>query len=214
MATFVLRRFLYSVPVLALSSFLSFTFVSLAGDPLARLRSNPQLSPVTVANLKVQYHLNQWIPVRYWYWLQDVTTHRLGDSLQTLQPIWPDIVRTLGHTAQVVLLAEALAIVVGVAVGILSAVRQYSVFDYVATSLSFLGFAMPTFWLALLLQILFVDIYLRVGRPDLLRLRPEQPARGDVVARPAPAHRPAGDDALGSSASRSTAATCGRRCWT
>ncbi len=54
-----------------------------------------------------------------------------------------------------------IALILGVAVGIFSAVRQYSVFDYTFTSLSFLGFAMPTFWLALLLQILFVDIYLK-----------------------------------------------------
>jgi peptide/nickel transport system permease protein len=99
--------------------------------------------------------------VRYWYWLQDVFTHKLGNSLITLQPIWPDITRTLGHTAQIVILAEEIALMLGIAVGILSAVRQYSGFDYTFTTLSFLGLAMPVFWLALLLQILFVDIYLK-----------------------------------------------------
>jgi peptide/nickel transport system permease protein len=93
--------------------------------------------------------------------LQSVFTHKLGDSLITLQPIWPDITRTFGHTAQVVILAEAIALVLGIAVGIYSAVRQYSIFDYAFTTLSFLGFAMPVFWLALLLQIVFVDIYLK-----------------------------------------------------
>jgi peptide/nickel transport system permease protein len=90
-----------------------------------------------------------------------VFEHKLGNSLITSQPIWPDITRTLGHTAQVVLLAEGIALFLGIAIGIFSAIRQYSVFDYTFTSLSFLGFAMPTFWLALLLQILFVDIYLK-----------------------------------------------------
>ena len=52
-------------------------------------------------------------------------------------------------------------LILGVAVGIYSAIRQYSAFDYSFTTISFLGFAMPTFWLALLLQILFVDIYLK-----------------------------------------------------
>ena len=60
-----------------------------------------------------------------------------------------------------IIISEILAIILGIAVGIFSAIRQYSVFDYLFTSLSFLGFAMPTFWLALLLQILFVDIYLK-----------------------------------------------------
>jgi peptide/nickel transport system permease protein len=161
--TYITRRVLYSIPVLIVSSFLTFVFVSLAGDPLARLRANPQLSQVTVNHLKHEYHLDTSIPVRYWYWVKDVFTHKLGVSLNTFQPIWPDITRTLGHTAQVIILSEVLAIVLGIAVGVFSAIRQYSVFDYVFTSISFLGFAMPTFWLALLLQILFVDIYLKWG---------------------------------------------------
>jgi peptide/nickel transport system permease protein len=155
------RRVLYSIPVLLLSSFLSFTFVSLAGDPLGQLRIQPRLSMLTLHNLERQYHLDEPIPVRYWYWLEDAFTHKLGNSLSTLQPIWPDISRTLGHTAQLVLLSEAIALPLGIAIGVLSAVRQYSLFDYVTTAFSFVGFAIPTFWLALLLQILFVDVYLR-----------------------------------------------------
>jgi peptide/nickel transport system permease protein len=161
MLTYIARRVLYSIPVLIVSSFLSFTFVSLAGDPTANLRQNPKVSQLTLHLLQHQYHLDQSIPVRYWYWLQDVFLHKLGTSLITSQPIWPDITRTIGHTAQVVLLAEVIALFLGVAIGIFSAVRQYSFFDYTFTSVSFLGFAMPTFWLALLLQILFVDIYLK-----------------------------------------------------
>jgi peptide/nickel transport system permease protein len=161
MLTYIARRVLYSIPVLIVSSFLSFTFVSLAGDPTANLRQNPKVSQLTLHLLQHQYHLDQSVPVRYWYWLQDVFAHKLGTSLITSQPIWPDITRTIGHTAQVVLLAEVIALFLGVAIGIFSAVRQYSFFDYTFTSFSFLGFAMPTFWLALLLQILFVDIYLK-----------------------------------------------------
>ena len=56
-----------------------------------------------------------------------------------------------------------LALLLGIPVGVYSAIRQYSVFDYTATMASFLGFAMPTFWLALMLQILFTEFYLRTG---------------------------------------------------
>ena len=161
MLTYIARRTLYSIPVLILSTFLSFAFVSYAGNPTALLRSNPRFSPITLQHIIIQQHLNRSIPVRYWFWVKDIFTHKLGDSLSTLQPIWPDIVRTSGHSAQVILLAEVIALILGVAVGIFSAIRQYSFFDYTFTSISFLGFAMPTFWLALLLQILFVDIYLK-----------------------------------------------------
>jgi peptide/nickel transport system permease protein len=159
--TYVARRVLYSIPVLIVSTFLSFSFVSLAGDPTANIRANPQFSVVTYRNLQHKYHLDRSIPVRYGYWVQDVFAHKLGRSLVTSQPIWPDIKRTMSHTGQVVLLAELLALTLGISIGIFSAVRQYSLFDYFSTSVSFVGFAMPTFWLALLLQILFVDAYLK-----------------------------------------------------
>jgi peptide/nickel transport system permease protein len=161
MLTYIARRILYTIPVMVVSTFISFTFVSLAGNPVALLRNNPRIPARTIHNLIIQNHLNKPVVVRYGYWVRDIFTHKLGKSLATLQPIWPDITRTLGHTAQVIIISELLAILLGIAVGVYSAIRQYSPFDYFFTSLSFLGFAMPTFWLALLLQILFVDIYLK-----------------------------------------------------
>jgi peptide/nickel transport system permease protein len=162
MLTYIARRILYSIPVLLATSFLSFTFVTKASDPLANLRANPRTNnPAILHHLAHLYHLDQSLPVRYWYWLQDVFVHKLGISLLTSQPIWPDISVAIEHTLQIVLLAQVIALVLGVAVGIYSAIRQYSPFDYAMTSVSFLGYAMPTFWLALILQILFVDIYLK-----------------------------------------------------
>jgi peptide/nickel transport system permease protein len=67
MLTYITRRLLYSIPVLLVSSFLSFMFVSLAGDPRANLRQNPRVSQLTLHNLEHQYHLDQAIPIRYWY---------------------------------------------------------------------------------------------------------------------------------------------------
>ena len=87
MLAYVTRRVLYSIPVLLVSSFLSFTFVSLAGDPLANLRQNPRVSQLTLHLLVHKYHLDASIPVRYWYWMQDVFAHKLGTSLITSQPI-------------------------------------------------------------------------------------------------------------------------------
>jgi peptide/nickel transport system permease protein len=159
-ATYIARRILYSIPVLIASTFLSFVFVSYAGNPVAQLRNNPRIPAQTIQNVIDQTHLNKPIVVRYWYWVEDVFAHKLGKSLSTFQPIWPDIQRTIGHTAQVIILSEGLAILLGVAIGIYSAIRQYSLFDYTFTTLSFLGFAMPTFLLALLLQVLFTDLYI------------------------------------------------------
>jgi peptide/nickel transport system permease protein len=161
MLGYVTRRALYTVPVLAISSFLSFVFVSLAGDPTSSIRANPNFSAVTLQRLQHRYHLDEPILVRYLHWVHDVFAHKLGVSLNTGQPIWPDISRTFPHTLQLIVLSESLALVIGIAVGIYSAVRPYSIADSLFTAASFLGYALPTFWLALLLQTLFVDLYLR-----------------------------------------------------
>ena len=161
MLVFIVRRLLYSIPVLLATSFLIFTAVSLSGDPAARLKANPRFDQNAIEQIEKKYKLDKPIPVRYWFWLKDVTTNKLGTSLNTGQPIWPDIKRVMSHTAQLIVTSSLIAILIGALVGIYSAIRQYSIFDYTFTSLSFLGFAMPTFWLALLLQILFVNIYLK-----------------------------------------------------
>jgi peptide/nickel transport system permease protein len=161
MFTYITRRVLFSIPVLILSTFFSFAFISLAGDPRQNLLANPKFSREHYAALAHKYHLDVSIPVRYWYWVQDAFEHKLGSSLLTSQPIWPDLTRVMGHTLQVVVIAECIALVLGIAVGIYSAIRQYSVFDYSFTTFSFLGLAMPVFWLALLLQVIFTDIYLK-----------------------------------------------------
>src|ERR671924_1369441 len=161
MLVFIVRRLLYSIPVLLATSFLIFTAVSLSGDPAARLKANPRYDANALKQIEKKYKLDKPIPLRYVYWLKDVTTNKLGTSLNTNQPIWPDIKRVMSHTAQLIITSSILAILIGVLVGVYSAIRQYSIFDYTATSLSFLGFAMPTFWLALLLQILFVNVYLK-----------------------------------------------------
>ena len=161
MLTYITRRILFSIPVLILSTFFSFAFVSLAGDPRQNLLANPKFSQEHYDALAHTYHLDVSIPERYWYWVQDVVLHKGGSSLLTSQPIWPDLTRVMGHTLQVIVIAELIALVLGVAVGIYSAIRQYSAFDYTFTTFSFLGYAMPVFWLALLLQVLFTDIYLK-----------------------------------------------------
>src|ERR671937_835713 len=161
MFAFIVRRVLYSIPVLLATSFLIFVAVSLSGDPAARVKQNPKFSPTSVAQLEHKYKLDKPIPVRYVYWLEDVTTHKLGNSLATQQPIWPDIKRVMSHTAQLIVTSSIIAVLLGILVGVYSAIRQYSPFDYTATTLSFLGFAMPVFWLALMLQILFTNIFLK-----------------------------------------------------
>jgi peptide/nickel transport system permease protein len=84
-----------------------------------------------------------------------------GNTLFGDRAVLPDIWRVLPHTIQLYLSAEIIALIFALGIGIYSSVRQYSVFDYAATTFSFIGFAMPVFWLALMLQILFTNIFLK-----------------------------------------------------
>jgi|SRR5215210_1322661 len=162
MLTYVLRRILYSIPVLFAASVLIFVSVNAIGDPLAALRQNPLVSEVTINSIKERKHLDDPLPVQYAYWVKDAVTNKFGTPLlQPGQRIWDDLKRVIPHTLQLVLLSEIIALFVGISIGVYSAVRQYSPFDYAATTLSFVGFALPVFWLALMLQVLFTNLFLK-----------------------------------------------------
>jgi peptide/nickel transport system permease protein len=160
MLTYVIRRLLYSIVVLFAASFIIFFFVSVSNDPLSFLRMQPTASEVTIERISERKHLDEPIPVRYLYWVKDVTTNQFGTTTIGDRPIFPELRRVMGHTMQLVIAAEVLAILLAVFIGVFSALRQYSVFDYTATTFSFVGLATPVFWLALMLQVLFVNIYL------------------------------------------------------
>jgi peptide/nickel transport system permease protein len=159
MLQYVIRRLLYSVVVLVLASFLTFTFVAKTGDPLAPLRITPNVSPQTIENVTERKHLDESLFVRYGYWVNDAFTNQFGTTLLGEKKILPDLWRVMKNTLQLVIVAELLAILVAVAIGVYSALRQYSAFDYTATTFSFLGLAMPLFWLALMLQVGVVYVY-------------------------------------------------------
>jgi peptide/nickel transport system permease protein len=159
MLQYVIRRLLYSVVVLVLASFLTFVFVAKTGDPLAPLATTPNVSPETVKRIREENHLDRSVFVRYWYWAKDATTNQFGTKLLGEEKIMPDLWRVMKNTLQLVIAAELIAILVAVAIGVYSALRQYSVFDYTATTFSFLGLAMPLFWLALMLQVGVVYVY-------------------------------------------------------
>ncbi len=159
MVTYIIRRLLYSVLVLIAASFLVFTFVAKgAGDPLGPLRITPNIDQEGLDRIAEEKHLNDSVFVRYGYWVQDAVTNNFGTTLLTNKPILPDLWRVMKNTLQLVVAAELIAILIAIAIGVLSALRQYSVFDYTATTFSFLGLAMPLFWLALMLQVLVVNI--------------------------------------------------------
>ena len=156
MLNYLLQRLATIVPTLFFVSVLIFGLQQLLpGDPAIAL-AGEERDPETVRYLREKFHLDEPVPVRYWYWVEDAVTDQFGTTLLTNKPILPDLWRVMKNTLQLVIVAQMLAILVGVGIGILSALRQYSAFDYSATTFSFLGLATPVFWLGLMLQVLVV----------------------------------------------------------
>jgi peptide/nickel transport system permease protein len=163
MLTYIIRRLLYSSVVLVLASFLVFFFVTASGDPLAALKTAPNISDQSVQNIVDRKHLDDPIIKRYGYWVRDAVTNQFGTTLLGDKPILPDLWRVMKNTLQLVFVAELLAVLLAIAIGVYSALRQYSPFDYTATTFSFLGLATPVFWLALMLQVAVVQVFEATG---------------------------------------------------
>ena len=163
MLTYIIRRLLYSSVVLVLASILVFFFVTASGDPLAPLKTAPNISEQSVQNIIDKKHLDEPIIKRYGYWVRDAVTNQFGTTLIGDKPILPDLWRVMKNTLQLVFVAEFLAVLLAICIGVYSALRQYSPFDYAATTFSFLGLATPVFWLALMLQVAVVQIFSATG---------------------------------------------------
>jgi peptide/nickel transport system permease protein len=152
MFTYVVRRVLSAVPLLLLSSVLTFALVANSGDPLAQLRTRQPPVPPQVIELRArQLHLDEPQPVRYWIWLRAFAAGDMGHDVRGRE-VRPQLLRALGVTLRLVTVATLLAIVLALLAGVISAVRQYSIVDYVVSFAGFLFLAMPVFWLAALLK--------------------------------------------------------------
>ena len=163
MATYILRRLLYSLPVIMLASILVFVGMSAVTDPLSQLRLIPNLSQQTLQNIITRKHLDDPVIIQYLFWLKDAVTAGFGGTMISNKPIWPDLVRAFRQTAQLVVVSESIAFTLAVFLGVMSAKKQYSVFDYGTTTISFFGFSVPIFWFALVLQTLATSLFLATG---------------------------------------------------
>ncbi len=161
MLTYVVRRLLYGIPVLLVSSFLIFTFVASSTDPLEAVRMRPNVNQVAIQQIEKEKHLKDPMVVRYGYWAKDALTNDFGTGVLDNRPILPDLERVLKNTLQLIIAAEILSVLLGCGIGIVSAIRQYSLFDHSTTTFSFIGIAIPVFWLALSLQILFTTLFVK-----------------------------------------------------
>jgi peptide/nickel transport system permease protein len=178
MATYIARRLIQTIGLLFLLSFLFFALVNLApGGPLAGQGQSRHIRPEKIEILKRQFGLDKPIPTQYLIWLvgndwmkvdadgdgveESFGTRRgilrgdFGFSFRSRQPVLTEIAQKLPNTIYLMSITLLVALLIAIPIGIISAVRQYSVFDIAATTFSFAGQAIPEFFLGLLLILIF-----------------------------------------------------------
>jgi len=157
MLFYVVRRMLQIVPLLIFISALIFLLLYLMpGDPLYRmLQDIPNLRAEDYERLRKLYGFDDPVYVQYWKWLWQLIQLNPGYSREYGQPaldiIWPALKNTLVLTITAVVIGKLVAILLG----IYSAVRQYSIGDYLLTGLTFIAYSVPAFWLGLMMIIVF-----------------------------------------------------------
>lgn len=151
MGAYIARRLLISIPVLLGITIIVFVFVALApGDPVDALirpefGSNEAMRQAIIAH----YGLDQPLPIRYIHWLAGVLQGDFGFRIQSGQPIISEIWRAFIATIALMGTALILGMGVGIPLGVLSALRQYSKLDFLLTTITFLGISVPSFLLGL-----------------------------------------------------------------
>ena len=159
---YILKRLGLTIPMLLGITLISFMVIHLApGTPVdMQTTMNPKASLEAQKRLREIYGLDKPLPVQYWNWLKRVSVLDFGRSISPdRRPVWDKIKERIGITLGLNLLSLLIILAVAVPLGVMAACRPNSWFDKGTTLFVFFGFAMPSFWLALLL-ILFFGVYL------------------------------------------------------
>ncbi|HSW31025.1 MAG TPA: ABC transporter permease [Longimicrobiales bacterium] len=157
MTTYILRRMAQMVPLLLGITVVLFGVIQAVpgGPEAALLGSGRVVDPTAVEAYRVRLGVDRPVPVQYLRWLGGAVQGDLGVSFSTTRPVAEMILERLPATLELMGAAFLLAAVLAFTMGILGAVKQYTWWDHLGTGVSFLGIAMPVFWLALLLQLVF-----------------------------------------------------------
>jgi peptide/nickel transport system permease protein len=158
MITFLLKRFLTLIITLLGITIISFSIIHLApGGPLSPLTEfNPKITPEYREKLVKMYGLDKPLYIQYLNWLKGIVKLDFGKSFSLDQrPVWDKIKERLPITIFINALSLILILLFSIPLGVYSAVKAGSTFDRITTIITFIGYAMPSFWLAIILMMIF-----------------------------------------------------------
>ena len=157
MQRFILRRLFYMFITMLLATLFVFSMSRIVGDPrlLYIQEGGYGLSEEAWDNLGKQLHLDKPVVVQYGYWLKDALRGNLGESMLDRKPVTELLMLSLGNTLKLALAGWLVATVVGIPLGVLSAVKRGSIFDYLGRGVALLGQTLPVFWIGIMGILIF-----------------------------------------------------------
>ncbi|KQP30577.1 peptide ABC transporter [Methylobacterium sp. Leaf104] len=155
MLRFLVQRLALAIPTLVIASMIIFTLQQLLPGDTATALSGEERDPEVIAFIRQKYHLDQPLPVRYALWAGGVLQGDLGESIRLQKPVIDLVIEKLPVTLELACLAMLVALVIGVPMGILSAVKRGTAADTLANGIALWGLSVPNFWLGILMILLF-----------------------------------------------------------
>ncbi|MDP9245459.1 MAG: ABC transporter permease [Chloroflexota bacterium] len=156
MGRYILRRLLIAIPTVAVISFVVFAILALAPtDPLSAFGADPRVPPEVRATIRTALGLDDPWPIRYVKWVTSLAQGNFGFSFMSHSPVIDLLKQRLPNTLAVVGVAYIIGVLLAIPIGMISAVKRYSLFDHIATTFAFVGFSVPTFFTGIILIILF-----------------------------------------------------------
>ena len=155
MAKYIVKRLLLMIPVLLGVSFIVFGIMSFTpGDPATAILGT-SATKEQIAKLNDQLGMNDPFIVRYLRYVGGAIHGDFGTSYRTRKPVFDDIFARFGITFRIDVLAICLAVLIGIPIGVISAVKQYSGVDFVSTIMAMFFASVPQFWLAMMFVMIF-----------------------------------------------------------
>lgn len=154
MTTYIIRRLIQGIFILMIITTVSFGLTRMSSDPMAQYTLG-RISAADRARIRANLGLDQPLYVQYFKWLGLAARGNFGYSITNHQPVSELIMQRLPQTLVLMVTAEIVIILFSVFLGIYSAVKQYSLFDNIMTGLSFVGYSLPIFFIALMLMFIF-----------------------------------------------------------
>ncbi len=157
MSRFIIRRVAYMMLTMLVATLLVFSLSRVVGDPrlLYVQEGGYGLSPEAWDALGVKLHLDKPVAVQYLYWLRDAVQFDLGDSMLDRKPVSEILYDAMGPTLQLAFFGWIFATGVGIPLGVLSAVKRGSIWDYLGRGVALLGQTLPVFWVGIMGILIF-----------------------------------------------------------